>query len=111
MEKKATVYKEKATKIRLDYNDFDGTLEEWKKALYEVWRWQMTWDFAYTIKVREYRIGGVALILLIHPSFKKNVVEMLEDYGYRNPRIEDVDIGVVDFEWSEDFDIEDVFME
>lgn len=111
-QKKTWVYKEEALKVRTNFEDFDGTVEKWKKAFYEVWRWQMTWSFAYTIKVHEYHDGDLGLVLLIKPAFKKSVLEMLEEYGYKNVKVENVNIGFVDFEvWSEDFDIDDVFME
>ncbi len=84
-----------AIRINSDLSDFDGNVEQWKKAFYEVWRYQMSWDFAYSIKVGERRKTGVYINLLIKKAYLKPVKEMLKDLGYRNVTESAEHIGIV----------------
>ena len=62
-------------RIESDLNDFNGSLNEWKNAFYEIWRWQMTWDFAYSIRVSERRESGVYISMLVKKTFIENVTK------------------------------------
>ena len=81
----AKMYDEKKSAIRVTarYEDFEGDIAKWKDSFYTVWRYQLTWSFAYRIDLRESR-KGVFIDLLVKPAYRKNVIEMLEDLGYRN---------------------------
>lgn len=93
---------ENAIRVRTFRSDFDGTTDEWKRVFYEVWRWQMTWDFAYEIRVHEMHDGDLCASLLIKSAYKKQCVDMLEEYGYRNIKVENEPVGIVQL-----YDIED----
>lgn len=80
----ATVYTEDAVRITAHLNDFVGTTNEWKIAVYEMFRWDMTWSFAHKIDVIESRGSGVFLSMIIKPPFEKSVKETMEDLGFRN---------------------------
>lgn len=98
-----------ATRIETDFADFGGTVNEWKSAFYEVWRYQMTWGFAYSINVRERRNTGVYMSLLIKSGYKKLVLELLDDLGFGNVVTSDENIGVVQLYDIDDKAAEDVF--
>ena len=86
MNKKArvTVYEHDAVRISAYLKDFAGITSEWKIAVYEMFRWQMTWGFAYKIDVIESNDSGVFLTMLIKPAFEKSVLETMENYGFTN---------------------------
>ena len=108
--KKVQLWTEDAIAIRAAYEDFDGELSKWKDSFYQIWRWQLTWSYAYKIEIRERRANGVYLYMLIKPSFRKSVLGMLEEYGYKNVSEEATKVGVVEsYEIWED--IEDVILE
>lgn len=75
--------KRKAVRISAYYKDFDGNLDKWKNAFYQLWRWQMTWDFAYEIQLIDTR-DGVKVYIMSKPNFQKNVLETMQDLGYRD---------------------------
>ena len=98
------IYDEKKTAIRMTahYQDFEGQIEKWKDSFYMVWRYQMTWDFAYEIAVRDSRRYGVFIDILVKEAFKKDALKMLEDLGYRNVETSEENVGVVwEFEHPE----------
>ena len=97
-EKYATVdvYFEDAVRISAYYEDFDGDVKKWKNAVYEMFRWNMTYSFANKIDVLESRSSGVFLLIFANPKFEKNIVETMEDLGFRNIRAEHEDIGVIE---------------
>ena len=98
----ARTYDEKinATNVRAYYRDFDGELSKWKDSFYTLWRYQLTWDFAYRIDLKETK-NGVYVDMLIRNSYKKNVLETMEDLGYRSVYEDDVFIGEV---WAYEHD-------
>lgn len=75
------IFTEKAYRFTASFEKFDGDVEEWKQAFYEVWRHQLTYNFAYEIELRENR-SGVFLSMLVRESFKEQA-KGLEELGYQ----------------------------
>lgn len=94
--------KKGAIRITTHYSDFNGNLQEWKYAFYDIWRYQMTWDFAYEISLRESRKNGVFLDLLVKECFKQNAIDLLDELGYMNISTSEENVGIVyEFEHEE----------
>lgn len=89
-----SVFREQAVGLATSAKDFKG--KDWRNAFYEVWRWNMTWNFAYSIKLIESRSDGVVLILTIKRAFFDQVFSMLEDLDYSNIHYDFIDVGFVD---------------
>lgn len=98
MEKKArvNVYMEDAVHIVSFLNAFDGNVSEWKNAVYDLFRWDMTWSYAYKIDVIENRKNGVFVSLVIKPSFETSVVDTMTDLGFREVKTYHEDIGHIE---------------
>lgn len=97
-------------RVRAYISDFDSESgNDWKKSFYELWRYQMTWDFAYEIKVHEVHDGDVCVSMLIREPFKKSVLETMERLGYRNVRVETEHVGKVQTYGITVKEAEDVF--
>lgn len=75
------IFKEKAYRFTATFEDFDGDVQKWKDSFYEVWRHQLTYNFAYEIEVRENR-KGVFLSMLVREDFKQNA-EGFTELGYK----------------------------
>ena len=88
------IEKEKAIRVESNFEDFDGDIERWRNSFYTIWRYQLTWDFAYRITVIERR-SGVYVSLLIKPVFKEDVLGMMEDLGYQNVTTEDCNVAFI----------------
>lgn len=91
-----------AVRIETDLKDFYENDEQWKKAFYQVWWYQMIWDFAYSIRVSERRETGVYMSLLIKKAYQKQVRELLEELGYKKITEQEEHIGIVQL-----YDIDD----
>ena len=90
---KLTVEKENAYRIMSSFKDFEGSVDEWKAKFYELWRYQLTWGFAYRIDLETK--SGVYVCLLVREAYRKNVLSLMDDLGYKNVREEVEKIGVV----------------
>lgn len=86
-----------AVRITAYLQDFDGDVEKWKDSFYQVWRLQLTWSFAYDIKLLETRRSGVYLSMVIKPSYESSVLETLPGFGYREIKPEKENIGVLEY--------------
>ena len=93
---KIDVWEENSFLMTASYEDFDGNILRWRESFYEIWRYQMTWDFAIDIEVAESRRRGLFVRLRVKPSFKEDAEHMLEDLGYRNVEVTEEKIGVVE---------------
>lgn len=82
-------------RVRAYISDFDGGHEKWQKSFYMLWRYQMTWDFAYEITVHEVHDGDVCVSMLIKESYKDQLLNTMEGLGYRNVRVEPEHVGIV----------------
>ncbi len=110
----AKVYdiKVEAVQITATLKDFNGDVDEWKIAFYNLWRWQMTIDYAYRIAVRESSRQGVYVELIVKYDQREPVLNIMEDLGYKNIKTEPEWIGVVDpYEHDECMGIECISME
>lgn len=85
----------KARFIRAYLNDFDGDLEKWKDSFYQLWRYQLTWDFAYKLELAETRSAGVHVSMLIKPAYENQVLDTMESLGYCNIRNNEDSVAVV----------------
>ena len=85
---------EKAVRVTANYGNFDGDIAKWKESFYMIWRYQLTWSFAYEITLNESR-RGVFVDLLIKPAFKNDVAGMMEDLGYKEVQFSDERVGVI----------------
>lgn len=90
-------YDEKKTAVRFTarLNDFEGDVQEWKLKFYELWRYQMTWNFAYEIAVRDSAGSGVFVDVVARKAFEKNVMSMMEELGYKNISKEEYQVGLI----------------
>lgn len=87
---------EDAVRVDVFYSDFDGDIEQWKDAFYQVWRYQLTWNFAYSIQLMETRRAGVCMCIYSRKDFRDNVTELLTSLGCRNINEEDVSAITID---------------
>ena len=85
---------EKAVRVTASYEKFDGDFAKWKESFYMIWRYQLTWNFAYEITLKESR-RGVFVDLLVKPAYKSNVADMMEDLGYKEVLYDDERVGVI----------------
>lgn len=92
---RADLWIEEGVRYRAFLNDFDGDVAKWKNAFYEIWRYQMTWHFAYEIGVHECSDKDVCISVLVRPAYKDNAKDMLEAIGCRNIHTEVEAVGVV----------------
>lgn len=93
---KTTVWPEAAIRLQASFEDFKGTLLEWKEAWYFLWRLEMTFGFAHELKLREGRERGVYVDMLIKPAYKDNVQAHMKDLGYENIQSRNERVGKVD---------------
>ena len=98
MEKKlrVNVYLEDSARICSHLKDFKGTVEDWKNAVYELFRFNMTYSVAYRIDVLESRTSGVFVSLTINPEYEENVDLFMKSLGFTGITIEHEDIGKID---------------
>ena len=91
---RTNIYKEKALLVTASIKNFDGDVQEWREAFYELWRHQMTWGFAYNISVIDGR-EGVFVDMVIKPAYREAVANTLESLGYRKVQITDCSVGLI----------------
>ena len=102
----------KALEVKAAYEDFDGgdaKDQKWQYAFYQLWRYQLTYDFAYSIKVNEYSDQTLDTILIIRPSYKNAVLQTMKGYGYRNIRVDDckvLEISPYDGDMEHEYEVE-----
>ncbi len=94
---KESIEVQPAISIMAYLNSFDGDVEKWKDSFYQVWRYQLSWSFAYDIQLEESRRSGVFLRMVIKPEKKSNVLDVLESLGYRNVQVDPENIGVIEY--------------
>ena len=90
------VYTEDAVHIVSHLNDFTGNVQEWKNAVYELFRYDMTWSFAYKIDVIESRSSGVFVSIVARPAYEQSILDTMEDLGFRNTVAKHEDIGWIE---------------
>lgn len=95
--------KRKAVRIVAYLNDFDSNGNKWRDSFYELWRYQMTWGFAYSINLYESRQKGVYVCMDVKTEYKKDALATMEDLGYKRVSAQDVTGGIFD-SWDMDVD-------
>lgn len=90
-----SVYFEDALYITADLEDFDGDVQKWKTAFYELWRYQMTWHFAHRIYVED-TSDGVYVGIYCKPAYRGSLLDTMETLGYRNIQVIDYEIGTIE---------------
>lgn len=99
------VEKRKAHAMIAYLNDFQGgDLNKWRNSFYELWRYQLTFNFAYDIQLCESNKNGVYVVVYCKNGYKNAAIETMENLGYK-VRVEDVVAGVVDMCDNLDIDI------
>jgi len=93
---RVNVYEEDAVRVTASLEAFDGDVQKWKLMVYEVFRYQMTWDFAHRIDLRDYRDGGVYIIILCKPAYEKNIINTMKDLGFADVKAEHENVGVIE---------------
>jgi len=105
-EVKKSVWIEDALYVKAYLNDFSGNVHDWKNAVYELFRYNMTWGFAYQIDVLESRGDGVFVQMHCSPSYEKSISEMMDDLGFKNVNVERESIGVVEtYDFPDDLSV------
>jgi len=103
--------RQRVFEVKATFADFDGGLEKWKESFYELWRYQLTWEFAYRFDLKENR-NGVYVDMLIRKAYRNNVLDAMEALGYRNVMVTEEAVGIIDgFDHDELDDVDDVFID
>lgn len=100
---------EEALKIRAPYEDFNGGDQEWQLAFYQLWRYQLTFEFAYSLKVWEYSDNTLAVVMVVRPAYKNALLSTMQSLGYRNVKTEEckaLEISPYDGDMEKQYDIE-----
>jgi len=81
--------------IRAYYEHFDGDLHRWMDSFYQLWRYQLTFDFAYKLELQETRTAGIYVSMLVKPEYEKQLLTTMVNLGYRNIRNNEDTVTVV----------------
>ena len=90
------IYLEDCVHITSTLEDFDGDVQKWKNAVYDMFRWDMTYSFAHKIDLIDSRSSGVFILIIAKPSYEKNIIETMEDNGFRNIKSHHEYIGSIE---------------
>ena len=98
MERKArvNVYMKDSVLVVSHLKDFVGTTAEWKNAIYELFRYDMTWSFANKIDLIDSRSSGVFVRINCRPAYEDQLLETMQDLGFRNITHTHEDIGAIE---------------
>lgn len=100
---RANVYLEEAVRVQSHLNDFSGMGSEWKYAVYQLFRYNMTWGFAHRIDVKEGRSRGVYVDMLINPAYEEQLKETMDGLGFKNTVCTKEKIGqIIGYDLPED---------
>jgi hypothetical protein len=109
---KESIEVQEALRVTSKFSDFNGDLDKWKDSFYQLWRLQMTWNFAYQLELDETK-SGVYVSMLIKPAFEENVLVNMEGFGYRKIHTYPEKFGMLSYASNEFLDqyIDVVFVE
>lgn len=87
------------------YSDFDGTLDEWMRRFYDLWRLKLTIDgiFRIALEVEESRGNDVFVAIYVSKGQEEYVRDVMIDWGYRNIFAEDCAVGEVEWPANDEF--------
>lgn len=104
---KAYYDKEPAIAVRASLEDFEGDVTKWKDSFYELWRYEMTWNFAYVLKVNEYSDKSVGVRIIARPAYKDALLDTMKHLGYRKITVDETAVAVISpYEYDMDGDLE-----
>lgn len=98
--------KEKAYRVTATFADFDkeggsmigwncdDKVLAWKLAFYEIWRYQMTWQFAYRLEIIDGR-ENLFVSILCKESFLDSLLNTMDGVGYRNVKSYETKVGMI----------------
>lgn len=107
--KKVSVEHEKAYRVTSYFNDFEGDVAEWKNAWYELWRYQMTFNMAYEMHLRDSRRNGTFVDLLIKEAYIESLTETMDGLRYGKVRVSEELIGFIDDETADCYTWESMY--
>lgn len=93
------------TRVMAFFSNFDGDVAKWRDSFYEIWRYQMTYSFAYELTVHETSDKDICVDMLIKDAYKDNVKDMMEDLGYKNIDFWPEHIGIAQLWDIDDYDL------
>ena len=94
--KNVGMYFDKCKRVTAYLNDFSGNVEDLKSAFYTIWRYQMTFSLAYEIYLLDTRGNGVELTIYCKDAFIDNLLDTMNDLGYRNIQVHGENIGFIE---------------
>lgn len=94
---KVNVLTEDSIEIVARMVDFNGSAQEWKNAVYDLFCMNMTWDCAHRINVNENR-NGVFVRVVAKPAFEKNIRSFMCEAGFGNLTVSKEKIGVISYD-------------
>ena len=78
-----------------DFKEEQDKLAEWKNAWYELWRYQMGYQFAYNMELIDNRKSGVFVRILCKEAFADVLIRTMTAIGYRGIESSVDTIGVI----------------
>lgn len=93
---KVDVYARDAVFVTAYLKDFDGDVQKWKNAVYELFRYDMTCSFAYKIDVNENRSNGVFVSITAKPAYEIWLMETMPILGFCNAKAQHESIGSIE---------------
>ena len=84
MEKIRTYETVKTTSVIAHWSDFDGSVEKWQQAYFQLLSLNNTYSFAYEMDVHESSKNGVFVCVVLRcTNYKDRLVDYMNDLGYR----------------------------
>ena len=109
MKKQFEIEKENAVIITAYYNDWDGDVRGWQEAYFKLLAWKNTWGLVYRLDIMAKSDHSPFVELIIDPDCRVGIIEMMEDLGYKNMKVDDIVVGTIDG-YVDDDDIWDIFV-
>lgn len=97
MEKRirVTVHEQEAVNLIAWLEDFEEQSYKWKDAVYELFRYNMTFSFAHDIEVFESNKKGVYVSLLVKPVYERQAMDVMDMLGFKKVQVTRENIGVI----------------
>lgn len=102
--------KVKAVHISASYKDFDGEADRWREAYFNLLSWKNTWSIPYSMDIYSRRDHTAFLSMVIPRKRKEDVLEYLDDLGYREVKSTDIDLALIEV-YDRDEEVDDYCLE